>query len=164
MPCPLGGRKWSRRSKTAGKISFLFDKRAKLMYVYKNVNLGQINYCIRPSASLALRSVYCYSPNSKHEHCPSVTNCVQNKELEVPTQFLYIELWHLSLSLSFSLSLVGTYRASNCTSIWHCPRNDLSLMEKVVGLLRFEANWTSPCLLLLISITLAAALCILNVT
>jgi len=29
-------------------------------------------------------------------------------------------------------------------------------MEKTVGLLRFEADWTSPCLLLLISTTLAA--------
>jgi len=62
-PCPFSwGQKWSCQSKTARKISFLYEKRAKLTYMYKNVNLGQINYLTRPNASLALRSVYCYRP------------------------------------------------------------------------------------------------------
>lgn len=116
-PCPsLGvGNEGSSQSKTARKISFLYDKRAKLMYVIKNVNLAHINYFTGLCASLALRSAYCYGLYL----CQDRTNTAQayqtvskTKNSGVPTRVPYIELWLLSLSLS----LLRTRQAANCTS------------------------------------------------
>ena len=112
-------RKCSCPSKTARSISFLYHKRAKLMYVYKNVNLRQINCYIRPSAYLALRSVYCYSP------------CLQARALPKRNKLFPEQRTRSSYSVSIYMQSdtkkTGTFKKPNIN--WRNPRKKKLLTE-----------------------------------